>query len=194
MSISTTVGGITKEITPSATIGGVVYEFDTIHANEGGVLYEIFSNDSSLPTSLTWSVNKTILSYDTKSKIISTSDDGLTISYVSNTGEKQSCICSNTFTLRAGEAVIMTPISISGEGSTADTMDITLRDSNNSIAASGNASNDTTSTNYMKIATLKAPADGEYYIRLGGHSISGSQSGIYYYTSTVTCEIAFTQP
>lgn len=200
MSISTTVGGVVEEITPSATIGGVVHEFDTVHANDGGVLYEIFSKASGeLPTSLTWNVDTSIANRDTYAKINSVSDDGLTISYQSKgdsygswDGVKNACICSNTFFMPQGSSVVVTPISITGSGSSANTMNARLFNSaNEEVAKKSTYSN--SSSGGMETMTLTAPSDGEYHIRLGGFGQSGSQSGIYYSSSTVTCEIAFTQ-
>lgn len=189
MSITVNNGGSLHELSDiSVNIGGVLYSLDKVTANEGGVLKELFARGASggLPTSLTWSIDTSISGRDTKSSINSVSDDGLTVSYTSQSPNNgNACICSNTFTLPAGAVISLVPLSITGGGTSADTMYAYLFGSDGE-----QVSNDDTAHTLMETLTLTAPADGEYHIRLGGYSLTGGQT-MSYYTSTVSAEISF---
>lgn len=84
MSISSTIGGVVKEITaPSATVGGVVHELESVHTVSGGVLKELFKKDASggLPTALTWEIDPTVTDGVSECEIHSISNDGFTVEF-----------------------------------------------------------------------------------------------------------------
>lgn len=189
MSITVNNGGSLHELSDiSVNVGGTLYSLDRITANEGGVLREIFTKSalSELPTSLTWSVDKTISGYDTNSKINSVSDDGLAIIYTSKSPNAgKACICSNTFSLPAGAVISIAPLSIAGNGTTVDLMYLYLFNSNGEEISAFN-----TNANALNTAVITVESAGEYHIRLGGYSLTGGQTTSYY-TSTVSAEISF---
>lgn len=204
MSISSTIGGVVKEITaPSATVGGVVHEFDAIHTVSGGVLKKIFSRANwEFPTSLTWKVDKSIANYDTNSKVNSTSNNGLTVKYtakseilgsVEREGVKAPCICSDSFFMPKGGKIVYTPTSASGTGTSVRCRGAYLVNEAGEIVS---GTSFVTSAPISSI-TLTAPSDGEYHIRLAGWSVTqtGTTTVSYtYYTATITCDITFSQP
>lgn len=189
------VGSLYELSDISVNVGGALHSLDTVTVNESGVLREIYAKNASggLPTSLAWSIDTAISSYDTSSKISSVSDDGMTISYVSKscnsmaatTGIKQACICSNTLTLKEGTTISITPTSISGSGTTTDLLYAYLFNASGSQVAFGETSSAT-----LETVVLDVPTDGEYHIRLGGYSLTGGQT-MNYYTSSVSAEISF---
>lgn len=187
MSISTTVGGVTREQTTiSTTVGGVVREFEKLHTVSGGVLYEIFSASGSLPDKLTWT--------ELNGTVKSVSDDGMSITgYITSTQQTNGgskIAQTNVFILPKGASVTLNAKSASGSGTSATVCDIRMYNGDTQLAYAFVNARSTISTptnTYLN----ETGADVECYIVLNGISHTSGQTGATYYNATVEAEVIF---
>lgn len=180
MPITVNESGVLYELdTVTANEGGVLYELDTVHANEGGTLFEIFS---TLPKSLTWTADA---SADSSAKIISTDNNGLTVTFKSQTANAghpdwdgtYDAVFSSEFKLSAGTMVSGSISNITSSGANLHSGIFLMQNGEvvTEITSEGTA---------VKTA-------GIYYLALRGHAVTGSQTGISYYPITATATVEF---
>lgn len=172
MSISSTIGGVTKEITPSATVGGVVLEFDTIHTVSGGVLKEIFNKSSEW----IWT--------EQDGATMTVSDDGLTVSITrptngegarTNVMSLPSCKITASITAKHYASGFSGSVTL-----TCFTADGTAKGNVASVSPNG-------ITNKTASGSMQLDA-GEYYFAFGGGG--GSQTGTTGFIGTVTITVS----
>ncbi len=182
MPIFTNIAGAIRLLTcVAANVGGVMREFDTVHANVGGVLREIHS---SLPRSLTW---HTDTSKDSAAKINSVSADGMTVKYTgSNPAWTTTCdaIYSDAFSLPAGAKISFAFSGASGNG----TKYYGLFAEKDGVIVNG-----VQNTVGGETGTFNVSEAGLYRLVLRAHGVIGNQSGVNYYSCTVTVKITITR-
>lgn len=183
MSITVNENGVLYELsTVTTNENGVLYNFDTVTANENGVLYEIFT---SLPTALTWKVDTSIDDYDPYSKIISVSNNGLTIKYTSYLFRNyEPAICSNVISLPVNTSIIFSPTSFEGDYTYNDML-VYLYNENGTLVSSDEVHYDN------QTATLTISSSGNYQIRLAGRCRTSSSSSASYGELTISANISF---
>lgn len=178
MPITVNEGGVLHELTEiTANEGGTLYNFDTVHENDSGVLLEIHS---SLPQSLTWTVDT---SKDSAAKINSVSADGLTITFMCSDHQwayGTAAVYSNFIRLPAGAKITSEFSNLKGSGSNKH---YRLLVETSSTIVGSNSNN-----NVVDIAEA-----GMYRLTLWAFSVTGSQSGMNYYSCTATVKITITK-
>lgn len=173
MSISTTVGGVTREQTTiSTTVGGVVREFEKLHTVSGGVLKELFSKSNEWEWVAADGASMTV------------SDDGLTVSITRPTngeGARTNVISLPACKITASITARHYASGYSGNVTlSCYTADGTAKGNVASVAPNG-----TTNKTASGSMTLDA---GEYYFVFGGGG--GSQTGTTGFIGTLTITIS----
>lgn len=181
MPIFTNIVGAFRLLTDVAVnVGGVLHELDTVYANENGVLHEIHV---SLPKSLTWTCDT---SKDSAAKINTVSTDGMTVTYTAKNSNWLStetlAVFSNYIKLPAGATITVEFSNVTGSGNSKHCGIMTEK---NGVLTGVEANNGSCVFNITEAGT--------YRLVLRAHSVTGSQSGVNYYSCTATAKITITK-
>lgn len=182
MPITTNTSGVLHELTGVTTnVGGTLHELDTVHANENGVLREIHSG---LPRSLTWTADT---SKDSAAKINSVSADGMTVTYTAKNHDWTSgtaAVYSNYFNLPAGAKITAEFSNATGGGSSGKHYGFHLETGSAIVGGVSDSTGD---------CVIEIAKSGTYRFVLRAHSVTGSQSGVSYFSCTATVKITITK-
>ncbi len=171
MSITENKGGVLRDQTEFTTNdGGVLRKLKEISTVKGGVLRKIFTKGSEA-SGLVWELT----GEDSRAEILSVSDDGYTVKFKSGNSSDTSII-SNLITLNEGDVISRTA-SISTSDGTSEHCVLRIFDESD------------TKISEMQDTSYTIDTTGRYRLGLTAFGVSGSQTGVYYYSATATTTI-----
>ncbi len=180
MPITINVGGVLQTMNNVFTnASGVLRGQNAVIADDSGVLREIHSN---IPRTLTWTADT---SKDDAAKINSVSEDGMTVTFTASNIQwavaGTAAVCSNYIRLPAGVKI------------TAEFSDVVSIGKNKHYGLMAMKSGVLVGSEVNNgVCSLDIAEAGLYRLVLRAHGVTGSQSGVSYYSCKVTVKITIT--